>query len=109
MGKGVNQMNYDKIKNEFTAYMKLVIQHASIDYKRKVIRTMQQETAIEDFINVNVPKELLSCDDNSFLFEKGITYMNIESLFTNEKYYRAMKKLTDREKLVLYLSVEVER
>ena len=102
-------MDYDKIKNEFTAYMKLVIQHVSIDYKRKLISIMQKEIALEDFMNVNVPEELLSCDDNSFLFEKGITYSNIENLFTNEKYYRAMKKLTDREKLVLYLSVEVER
>jgi len=37
--------------------------------------------------------------------EKDITHNNIENLFTSEKHYRAMKKLSDREKLVLFLTV----
>jgi len=98
---------FEKTKNEFTAYIKAVIQNSSTDYKRKLLKTIEREVSIEDFIKL--PKELLSCDDSSFLLEKDVTYANIEMLFTNEKYYRAMKKLTDKEKLVLFLTVIEEK
>lgn len=48
-------------------------------------------------------------DEFMFLFEKDITYDNIENLFTNEKYYRAMKKLSDKEKNVLFLTAIEEK
>ena len=44
-----------------------------------------------------------------FLLEKGVTYDNIENLFTYEKYYRAMKKLSSKEKKVLFLTVVKEK
>jgi len=101
-------MNYfEKTRIEFTGFIKAVIRNASIDYKRKLLKSIEHEISVADFSNI--PKELLSYDDNSFLLEKDITYSNIENLFTNEKYYRAMKKLSDREKLVLYLTVIEEQ
>ena len=97
-------MDYSlEIKIEFTAYIKAVIQNSSIDYKRKLLKSIEHEISVTDF--ESLPKELLSYDDSSFLLEKDITYSNIESLFTNEKYYRAMKMLSDKEKLVLYLTI----
>ena len=33
----------------------------------------------------------------------------MEEFFTNEKYYRAMKNLKDKEKLVLFLTIIEER
>jgi len=98
---------FEKTRNEFTAYIKAVIQNSSTDYKRKLLRTIEKEISIADF--ENVPQELLSCDDSSFLLEKDVTYANLEMLFTNEKYYNAMKKLTDKEKLILFLTVIEEK
>ena len=101
-------MDYSLYTNaEFTAYMKAVIENSSTDYKRKLKRTIEREISVADFSSL--PKGLLSYDDSSFLLEEDIAYSNIESLFTNEKYYRAMKKLTDKEKMVLYLTVIEER
>lgn len=48
-------------------------------------------------------KELL------FLLEKGVTYKNIEDVFTNENHYRAMKRLSDTEKFVLFQTVIEEQ
>jgi RNA polymerase sigma factor (sigma-70 family) len=99
---------YAKARNEFTAYMKAVIRHSATDYKRKVIKSIEREISVADFTSV---PELLSHDDSSFLFaeEKDITYANIEKLFVNEKYYRAMKRLSGREKLVLFLTIVEEK
>jgi len=99
---------FEKTRNEFTACMKAVVQNSSTDYKRKYLRTIEREVSTADF--ENLPKELLSCDDDSsFLLEKDVTYANLEMLFTNEKYYEAMKRLTDKEKLVLYMTVIEEK
>ena len=99
--------HYAKIKIEFTAYIKAVIQNSATDYKRKLLKSIEKEIAIADF--VNPPRELLSCDDSSFLLEKGITHSNIENLFTDEKHYKAMKRLSDKEKLVLFLTIIEDR
>ena len=98
---------FEKTRNVFTAYVRTVIQNASIDYKRKVLKLIEKEIAVSDF--TSLPKELLSHDDNSFLFEQDVTHSNIEKLFTDKKHYQAMKKLSDKEKLVLFLTVVEER
>ena len=88
--------NSKRIRNEFTAFIKLAIQNKAINYKKKLLKTLEKEVSIESF--EILPKEL-SCDDNSFLLEKGIKHSEIENLFTDEKYYKAMKKLSDRVSL----------
>ena len=98
---------FEKTKIEFTAYIKAVIQNAGADYKRKLLKSIEREISVSDFSSL--PQELLSYDDNSFFLEKDVSYSNIEDLFTSEKYYRAMKKLSDKEKLVLYLTVIEEK
>ena len=87
--------------------MKAVVRNSSTDYKRKLLKSIENEIAVVDFSSL--PKSLLSYDDSDFLLEKDVTYENIENLFANEKYYRAMKRLSDKEKLVLYLTVIEER
>jgi len=87
--------------------MKAVVRNSSTDYKRKLLKSIENEIAVVDFSSL--PKSLLSYDDSDFLLEKDITYADIENLFANEKYYRAMKRLSDREKLVLYLTVIEEK
>jgi len=98
---------FEKTKIEFIAYIKSVIENSSTDYKRKLLKSIEYEISVADFSYV--PQGLLSYDDSSFLLEKDITYSNIEDLFTNEKYYKAMKKLSDKEKLILYLTVIEEK
>ena len=101
-------MNYfEKTQISFTAYIKAVIKNASTDYKRKLVKSIEREISVSDYSSI--PQELLSYDDSSFLMEKDVTASNIENLFTDEKYYRAMKRLSDKEKLVLFLMVIEEQ
>ena len=100
-------MDYSlKIKIEFTAFIKKVIQNSAKDYIR-ILKKTEKEISVADF--ASLPKELLSCDDNSFLLEKDVTYSNIENLFTSEKHYRAMKNLSGKEKQVLFLTIIEEK
>ena len=96
-----------KIKIEFTAYMKPVVQNSATDYKRKVLKRLEREVCVADFVTVS--KEPASVDSGSFSLEKDITYLNIEDLFSNARYYSAMKGLSDKEKMVLLLTVVEEK
>ena len=98
---------YERTRREFTAYIKTVVKNSSTDYRRELLQSLRNEIFVSDF--ANLPKELLSYDDSSFSLERDITYSTIENFFANEKYYRAMKRLTDQEKLVLYLTVIEEK
>ena len=81
--------------------MKVVIQNSSTNYKRKLMKSLGNEISVADY--ASLPNELLSYDDSSFLLETDITYSNIEEVFTSAAYYNSMKKLTDNEKMVLFL------
>lgn len=60
-------MDFTTTKNKFTAYIKAVIQNSSIDYKRKLLRRLENEISVADYANLS--KELLSDDNGSFLLE----------------------------------------
>ena len=45
----------------------------------------------------------------TFLLGKGITWYNLEMLFTDEKHYRAMKSLSNTEKLIFFLTDILEK
>ena len=102
-------MEHEKTRAEFTAFAKTVITNARIDHKRKILKTIKHEISYSDFSAI--PQELLSydeqslCGDSSFLLGENSKHSNIERIFTNEKYYETAKAFTDREKLVLYLTV----
>jgi len=95
---------YEKTKNEFTAYVNTVVERSAINYREKV-RKFEAEIPVADITSLPSVEELLSFDDSLFFMEKDITYANIENLFTEERHYRAMKKLSDREKQILFLTV----
>jgi len=82
---------------------------SGIEYRRKTIKKLDREILMSDL--AGLPGELLSYDDSSFLLalEKGTKYSNTENLFENEKYYIAMKRLTDKEKYVLYQTIVEEK
>ena len=97
-------MNYaTKTKIEFTAYANTVIKNFAINY-RKTLRSAEKEISVADYASLPVG-ELLSVDDSSFFMERDITYANIEMMFTDERHYRAMKKLSDNDKQILFMTI----
>lgn len=95
-------MSDNVVKAKFSNYIEKVIKNTSINYfkkKKHILNTELDIIEIED-----VP---LSENDNGaiFLLEKDVSHSNLEELFTNKEYYLAMKDLTDRQKLVLYLFI----
>ena len=78
--------------------------NASIDYKRKQIKSKSNETSLDDPFDFKSLSR--SCDDDFlFLSDNLITYDKLENLFSNKKYYQSMKTLNERQKQVLYLTV----
>lgn len=93
-----SEKEIEHVLKSFSAYIKLVANHAAIDYIRKM--RSQKHTVVS--LNECVEKELsLSCIDNgSFCFYETFDLNNI---FSNSKYNKAFKKLTKKEQMVLQL------
>ena len=72
-----------------------------------MLKVIEHEISVAEF--TSLPKELLSYEDSSFLLDESVTYANIEDFFTDVRHYKAVKRLTDTEKLILFLTVVEER
>lgn len=95
---------YKKIKITFLSYFKQSLYNASIDYKRREIKSKSNETSLNDPFDFKSLSR--SCDDDFlFLSDNLVTYDKLENLFSNKKYYQSMKSLNERQKQILYLTV----
>lgn len=94
--------NYKKIRNSFTSFISKIIINTSINYKRKITYINKREEELkESFTDIN--------NDILDTFVEEVNYLQLEKVFSNAKYTNAMSKLTDREKLILYLIVIEEK
>lgn len=94
--------NYKKIRNSFTSFISKIIINTSINYKRKITYINKREEELkENFTDIN--------NDILDTFVEEVNYLQLEKVFSNTKYTDAMSKLTDREKLILYLIVIDEK
>ena len=89
---------YEKIKANFTSYIQKVIINEAINYKKKVTYIANKE------IHLSEELELTERIEHADILVEEIDYTRLEDIFTNEDYFYAMKKLSYREKLVLYLT-----
>lgn len=90
--------DYGKIKAKFTSFIVKVIENSSINYKKKLAYTTKRE--------IYLTKELeATVHINNNTLDEKINYINLENVFTNDKHFCAMKRLNNKEKLVLYLTV----
>lgn len=93
-------MYEDILKASFTKYINMIIKNTANTYFRRKRHREDKEKNIDEFEDV-----LLSSDNGTiFLGENNISSRNIEKVFSNLDYYNAMKSLTDRQKLILYLN-----
>ena len=93
--------DYGKIKAKFTSFIVKVIENSAINYKKKLTYITKRE--------IYFTKELEATGhiNNNTLetLDEKINYINLENVFTNDKHFCAMKRLNNKEKLVLYLTV----
>lgn len=89
-------------KYKFTKYINTIIKNTSINYFKKQKYIKQKELELIELDNVSLSYK----DDGTiFLCENTVSHKKLEDLFSNEEHYKAMKTLTDRQKLVLYLTI----
>lgn len=90
-------------KITFTAFIVKIIKNTSNNYKKKMSYISKRETQItEKLVVEGVIKNVeIQIDDENL---ENINYVTLEKIFTKKEYYDAMKKLENREKLVLYLT-----
>ena len=96
--KDYSEKEIEHVLKSFSAYIKLVVNHAAIDYARKL--KSQRYNVIS--LNECVEKEMsLSMYDNGiFLFSE---IDDSDNIFSNSKYNRTFKKLTKKEQRILKL------
>lgn len=97
-------MPEDILKAKFTRFIESIIKNTAINYFKKKQRISIKEVELEQ---EKIEEVSLSNTDDGTIFslEKDISYSNLENVFTNKDHYFAMRQLTDRQKLVLYLSI----
>lgn len=96
--KDYSEKEIEHVLKSFSAYIKLVVNHAAIDYARKL--KSQRYNVIS--LNECVEKEMsLSMYDNGIFLFSEIDDSDI--IFSNSKYNRAFKKLTKKEQRILKL------
>lgn len=93
----------EEVVNSFKSYIKLVVEHSSIDFARKIKSKKYMLISLNE---VSVEKEaslLLSNNDASISLEDKVDEKNAINLFENTKYAKFFEKLTNNEKKVLNL------
>lgn len=96
--------DYGKIKANFTSFIVKVIENSAINYKKKLAYISKREIYLSEELERKIK------DNNHILdiLDEDINYINLENVFTNNEHFYAMKRLNNKEKLVLYLTV-IER
>ncbi len=94
-------MSDDILKASFTKYINLVIRNTAINYFKKKRYRQSKETNLNEIINVPLSE---NDDGTIFLSKNEISYSDLEKIFSNHDYFNAMKSLTNKQKLVLYLT-----
>lgn len=85
------------VVNSFKAYIKLVANHAAIDYARKIKSQKYKVISLNELRESEV--SLSREDSDTFVLPET----TIDEIFTNYNYAKAFKKLSEVEKKVLYL------
>ena len=98
--------NEEKIRNSFTSFINKVIENTAINYKKKLANKSKNEIHLSDDLEISGIVKNTSIADT---FVEDVNYLELEKVFTNVEYSNSMKKLTDKEKLVLYLTVIEEQ
>ncbi len=95
-----SEQEIEQVINSFKAYIKLVANHAAINYAKKLKAQKYKIVSLSELVE----KELsLSSENNdSFLFAE-IHIDNAGDSFTNPKYAKAFRKLSKKEQNVLIL------
>lgn len=88
----------------FTAFIIKIIENTSNNYKKKLNYIWKSEIQFTEKLET---EGIIKSEKSQIIDEisENINYLKLENVFTNKKYYNAMKKLESREKLVLYLIV----
>ena len=86
---------------EFKKYIRIVMDNTVKDYYKNQNK-FENEISVED-----VEETFLSCANmnEDVSFNLGKNYEYLENIFSRPKHYNAMKKLSNREKLVIGLIV----
>ena len=92
-----------KIRKAFTIYIVKVIKHSAIDFIRKQKKYEGRIVYLNDFEEEKVSLSMF--DNDTLFFEEKTNYFQLEKIMTKEKNRKAVEKLTDREKEVMYLII----
>ncbi len=94
-----------KLLCELTAFVEEVIKNARKRYIYNKKREMEKEEIVVNiYINDRVSE--ICVEDSDALFfdlDKEINVNNLECIFSEQKYYNAMKKMSNDDKRILYL------
>lgn len=96
--KDYSEKEIEYVLKAFSTYIKLVVNHAAIDYARKLKSQKYNVISLSECVEKEM--SLSMYDNGIFLFSE---IDDSDDIFSNSKYNRAFKKLTKKEQRILKL------
>lgn len=96
--KDYSEKEIEYVLKAFSTYIKLVVNHAAIDYARKLKSQKYNVISLSECVEKEM--SLSMYDNGIFLFSE---IDDSDNIFSNSKYNRAFKKLTKKEQRILKL------
>lgn len=97
----LNEEKLREIKRAFTIFITKVIKHSAIDFARKEKIYNNRFVSLNEYISDEM--SLSVYDDDIFLDDPNLNYKKLEQVMSKEKHKRAISKLSEREKQIIYL------
>lgn len=99
----INELSSEDLKNikrAFTVFIAKVIKHAAIDFARKEKIRLSRIVSLTEYTNKGMSLSIL--DNGIFSLQECENYKELHKIMTNEKHQKAITKLSNREKEIIY-------
>lgn len=97
----LNEEQLSDIKRAFTIFIMKVIKHSAIDFARKEKLQNSRIVSLNEYVNNEMSLSVF--DDDIFCMENNIDYRHLEKIMSQKKHQKAILKLSEREKQIVYL------
>ncbi len=91
---------YSQVRIRFTSFIVKIIKNAALNYKKRRENIRKKETSNSEIID---NERTFNTEGLSFFVQENFDYKHLECYLSETKYYKAVKKLNEKQKKILYL------
>lgn len=90
---------YSQVRIRFTSFIVKIIKNTALNYKKKRKNICKKETSNSELLENG---RTFNTEVLSFFVQEKFDYKHLECYLSEPKYYKAVKKLNEKQKKILY-------